>query len=81
VWNTLTSLKEQTSNNLEREPIGDESDKACYMVQGNDFLEITLESHLDECDSSSNDHGSMDAHALNEESFKFFENLLSSTKL
>ena len=32
VWNTLSSLKEQASNNMEREPIVDESDQACYMV-------------------------------------------------
>ena len=32
MWNILTSLKEQASNNLEREPIGDESDEACCMV-------------------------------------------------
>ena len=25
IWNTLTSLKKQASNNLEKEPIGDES--------------------------------------------------------
>jgi len=28
VWNTLTSLKEQASNNLERESIVDESEQA-----------------------------------------------------
>ena len=32
VWNTLTSLKEQASNNLERKPVGDESDEACYSL-------------------------------------------------
>ena len=31
VWNTLTSLKEQTSNILEEESIGDESNQACYI--------------------------------------------------
>ena len=36
VWNTMSSLKEQVSNNMEREPIIDESNQACYMVQGND---------------------------------------------
>jgi len=41
VWNTLTSIKEQASNNLERDHIGDESDEACYIVQENDSLEIT----------------------------------------
>ena len=40
VWNTLTSPKEQTTNVLEKEFIGDESDQACFMVQGNDSLEV-----------------------------------------
>ena len=31
VWNTLTFLKEQASNKVEREPMVDESDEACYM--------------------------------------------------
>ena len=38
VWNTLISHKEQTSNNVEREPIWDESNEASYTVQGNDSL-------------------------------------------
>ena len=32
VWNTLISHEEQASHDVEREPIGDESDQACYMV-------------------------------------------------
>jgi len=81
VWNTLTYLKEQASNNVERESIGDESDQACYMVQGNDSLEVTSDSHLDDCASSSNYHdSSMDAHALNEELSMFCEKLLSKYK-
>jgi len=32
VWNILTSPKEQTTNVLEKESIGDESDQACFMV-------------------------------------------------
>ena len=36
VWNMLISLEEQASNDVEREPSEDESDQACYMVQGND---------------------------------------------
>ena len=34
VWNTLTSPKLQTTNIVEKESSGDESDDACYMVQG-----------------------------------------------
>ena len=41
---------------------------------------MTSESHLDDCASSSNDHDSMDAHALNEELSKFCEKLLSKYK-
>ena len=67
VWNTLSSLKEQVSNNIEREPIVNESDQACYIVQGNDSLEVNSDTHLDDCACSSNDYDSMDAHTLNEE--------------
>ena len=52
------------------------------MVQGNDSLEVTLDSHLDYCASSSNDYDSgMDAHTLNEKLFEFHENLLSKYKV
>jgi len=82
VWNTLSSLKEQVSNNVEREPIVDKSDQMCYMVQGNDSLEVISESHIDNCASSSDDHdSSMDTHALNEELSIFCENLLSKYKV
>ena len=55
MWNSLISPKEQTSHDVEREPIGDEPNEAYYMVQGNDSLEVTSDSHLDDCVSSSND--------------------------
>ena len=32
VWNPLTSFKEQVSNYVEREPIVDETEQACFMV-------------------------------------------------
>ena len=68
VWNTLTSPELQTTNYVEKKPLVDESDETCYMVQGNDSLEVNSETHLDDCASSSNnDHDSMDADALNEE--------------
>ena len=60
VWNTLSFLKEHASNYVEREPAIDESEQACFMVQGNDSLEVTSYSHLDDYASSSNDHDSMD---------------------
>ena len=76
MWKTLISPKEQTQHILGREPRRDESDKACFMVQGNNSLEITLDSHFDDCASSFDDHDSIDAHALNEELSMFCENLL-----
>ena len=42
VWNTLISHKEQASNISERESIRGEFDQTCYMVQGNNSLEVTL---------------------------------------
>ena len=45
--------------------IVDESDEVCYMVQENDSLEVTSETHLDDCTSTSNDdYDSMNAHIL-----------------
>jgi len=67
VWNTLSSLKEQALKNVVREPIVGGSNEACYMVQGNDSLVVTLGTHLDDYASSFNDHDSMDTHFLSEE--------------
>ena len=64
VWNTLISPKLQTIKYVEKESSGDEPDNACYMVQGNDSLEVRLKTHIDDYASSSNvDHDSMDADA------------------
>ena len=54
VWNTLISLEEQASYDVERESSEDESDQTCYKVQGNDPLEVISYSHLDDCASTSN---------------------------
>ena len=51
------------------------------MVQVNDSLEVNLDTHLNDCASSSIDDNAMDAHALNEELSIFCENLLSKYKL
>ena len=76
VWNTLTSPKLQTTKYVEKESSGDESDQPCYMVQGNDSLEVNSDTHLDNCASSSNDdHDSMDADALNEDLSMLCKNL------
>ena len=57
VWNTLTSPALQKTNHVEKESSGDNSDQHCYMVQGNDSLEVYSESQLDDsASSSSNDH-------------------------
>ena len=47
VWNTLTSPELQTINYVEKESSGDESDEACYIVQGNDSLEVHSDTQLD----------------------------------
>ena len=66
VWNTLTSPELQTTNYMEKESSGDESEQACYMVQGNDSLEVYSETQLDDCASFSSDDY-VDADALNED--------------
>ena len=40
MWNTLTFPKLQTPNIMEKESSEDESEQHCYMVQGNDSLEV-----------------------------------------
>ena len=50
------------------------------MVQGNDFLEVNSEAHLDDCASSSRDD-IMDVHALNEELSIVCENLPEKYKI
>jgi len=75
VWNTLTSPALQMSKYVEEESSGDESDQYCYMVQGNDSLEVNSDTQLDDCASSSSDDH-MDADALNEELYIVCENLL-----
>jgi len=80
VWNTLTSSELQTINNVDKESSREESDQACFMVQGNYFLELHSDTQLDDSASSSCDDN-MDAHALNEELFIVYENLLSKYKV
>ena len=52
VCNTLTSPKLQTIKYVEEKSSGEESEQACYMVQGNDSLEVNSDTHLDDCTSS-----------------------------
>ena len=52
---------------MEKESSGEESEQRCYMVQGNDSLEVFSDTQLDSASSSFDDLDSMDADALNEE--------------
>ena len=67
VRNTLTSPEFQKPNIVEEESSGGESKQQCYMVQGNDSLEVQSETQLDSFDSSSSCDDNIDAHVLNEE--------------
>ena len=73
VWNILTSPELQTPINEEEKSSGGESEQYCFMVQGNDSLEVNSETQLDDCASSSGDDH-IDADALNEELTIVYEN-------
>ena len=75
------SPKLQTSNIVEEESSGDESDQPYYMVLGNDSLEVNSDTHLDDCASSSCSDDYVDADALNEELSLFCENLLEKYQI
>ena len=66
VWNTLTSSKLQTPTIVEDES-SRESEQHCYMIQGNDSLEVNSDAQLDDDDTSSSSNDYIDANALNEE--------------
>ena len=66
---------------MEKESSGEESDQPCFMVQGNDSLEVTSNTQLHDYASSSGDDNAIDAHALNEELSIFCENLLNKYKV
>ena len=80
VWNTLTSSKLQTPTIVEEESSG-ESEQHCYMVQGNDSLEVYSETQLDDDDASSSSNDYIDANALNEELSIVCEKLLEKYNL
>ena len=50
--------KETNDKRFEKRIQVDEFDEVCYLVQENNSLEVTLESHLYDCTNSSNDHDS-----------------------
>ena len=80
VWNILTSPKLQTSNIMEKKSNEDESEQHCYMVQGNDSLEVNSDTQLDDSASSSGDDY-VDPDTLNEELSIVCENLLQKYQL
>jgi len=47
VWNTLTFSELQTPNIVEKESSEDEFEQHCYMVQGNDSLEVNSDTQLE----------------------------------
>ena len=51
VWNILTSPKLQLPIQMEKESSGEESDQRCFMVQGNDSLEVHSDTQLDSASS------------------------------
>ena len=65
---------------MEKESSEDESKQACYMVQGNDSLEVNSKTQLDDSASSFSDDY-VDADALNEELSIVCENLLQKYQL
>ena len=65
---------------MEKKSSGEESDQRCFMVQGNDSLEVHSDTQLD-ASTSSYCNECMDAQALNDELAKNCENLISKYKL
>ena len=65
----------------DRDESSGESEQQCYMVQGNDSLEIYSESQLDSDDASSSCDENIDANALNEELSIVCEKLLEKYNL
>ena len=63
-------------HNIVEDESSRESEQQCYMVQGNDSLEVHSDAQLDSASSSFDDLDSLDADALNEELSIVCENLL-----
>ena len=70
------SSKLQTSNIVEKESSGEESEQRCFMVQGNDSLEVHSETKLDDYVSSSGDD-IIDADALKHSLSKDYLSMIS----
>ena len=64
----------QTPINEKEKSSGEESDQRCFMVQGNDSLEVHSDAQLDSASTSCDEY--IDVDALNEELFIVCEKLL-----
>ena len=67
VWNKLTTSTSKLQLQIQPEESSGESESQCFMIQGNDSLEVQSETQLDCFDSSSSCDDFVDPHALNEE--------------
>jgi len=83
VWNKLTTT---TTSELQlpiqpEEESSGESESQCYMIQGNDSLEVQSELQLDSDNASSSCDEIIDPHALNEELSIVCEKLIEKYKI
>ena len=71
VWNLLTTTitTSELQLSIQPEESSGESESQCFMVQGNDSLEVQSESLLDANDASSSCDDIVDPHALNAVSY------------
>jgi len=83
VWNklTTTTTTSELQEQIQEEESSGESEPQCFMVQGNDSLEVHSESHLDSDDACSSCDDIVDPHALNEELSIVCEKLIENYKI
>ena len=84
VWNKLTTTTTselQVQIQQEEESSGESEPQQCYMVQGNDSLEVQSELQLDSDDASSSCDDIVDPHTLNEELSIVCEKLIEKYNL
>ena len=69
VWNMLTTTTTTSKLQVQIQPkeYSGESESQCFIVQGNDYLEVQSETQLDSFDSSSSCDEHVDPNTLNEE--------------
>ena len=79
-FNKLTTSKLQLPIQPEEESNG-ESESQCFMVQGNDSLEVSSESQLDCDDASSSSNEHVNPNTLNEELSIVCEKLIEKYNL